>query len=57
MSFKKKQNTKTDDNYDPKVNNIFFGHPDLDCILENKLRTGTLIVLEEDEISKFSNYL
>ena len=40
-----------------KINNIFFGHPHLDGIFENKLKTGTLIIMEEDEPSKFSNYL
>lgn len=42
---------------DQKISNIFFGHPHLDGILENKLKTGSMLVMEEDEPSKFSNYL
>ena len=42
---------------DQKINNIFFGHPELDGIFENKLKTGTMIMMEEDEPSKLSNYL
>lgn len=42
---------------DQKRTNVFFGHPHLDGIFENRLRTGTLMVMEEDSPSKFSNYL
>jgi hypothetical protein len=37
--------------------NIFFGHGHIDGILENKLRAGTIISMEEDKRSKLGNYL
>lgn len=42
-TFKRKQNLTSADN-----NKIFFGHAQLDAILANNLKKGTLIVLEED---------